>query len=286
MARGEYLVKRYGPKAGPQLVKLADNADSFSVADRRKLWNGLLTDLLQAEDTSDARRLGEKLAIIDPNNLHVRFLLFQLAHRDMDDARMARVLDDMEQVGGRGPMWLYGQAIRLSFKGKDHPELYEKAHALVDQAQATASQLVATGLAQGDPLRSAGQAGPGPGRVPRSDPPGRAEPGCRAPHRELLSAQQRNGEAKKLLESMQDQPAASPSDALTQEWIGVKLQLNEDADALKKARESGADKSKDPHDQLWLGQVYRLAGQHARADHRDEEAEKLLPRPKPPIAGP
>jgi tetratricopeptide (TPR) repeat protein len=133
IARAHYLLRWHGPAAYREIRKLAEeNLEKFSGEDRLRLWNNLIAYAIQANDYDTARRLCQRVADKEPNNVRIRYLLFELILRSGEysqlEARLGdvdRVLDEMEKSGGRGPLWLYGRAMRLTLeaKGKDAPSL-------------------------------------------------------------------------------------------------------------------------------------------------------------------
>jgi cellulose synthase operon protein C len=113
LARASYIVQRYPEDAAKRLKELAENTASFTDAERIRLWNGLHIPCLQANDLPQARRLCEKVADSQPHNVQARFRLFELAQAAQDEAGMKKVLDEVKKIEGEGPLWCYGEALRL-----------------------------------------------------------------------------------------------------------------------------------------------------------------------------
>ncbi|MGD0783769.1 MAG: tetratricopeptide repeat protein, partial [Candidatus Aminicenantales bacterium] len=144
IARAHYLLRRYGNSAARELRKLAEeNLDRFSINDCAQLWNSLIAYSVQANDYATAKGLCQRVAEKEPNNVRIRYLLFELIIRSREYADVAamtadldRVLNEMEAAGGRGPLWLYGQAVRLTIKAKDKdPELLAQAMGYIERAR-------------------------------------------------------------------------------------------------------------------------------------------------------
>ena len=140
LALAQLLAQRHGKKAIDRLRKLAENVDKFSDSDRLQLWAGLVDTAIQVGDTKQARQLCERIAAKEPNNVQVRFVLFEQAVRAEDDAGMEQALKEIERVAGTGAYWLYGQAVRLSLqakgkKGADHDRLLNEALELLARAR-------------------------------------------------------------------------------------------------------------------------------------------------------
>ena len=66
-------MQRDDTKAGEYIVKLGDNVDAYSDADRVRLWNGLLNAARRASDNKLAKQFADLLAEKDSNNLEVQF---------------------------------------------------------------------------------------------------------------------------------------------------------------------------------------------------------------------
>jgi len=74
-------------------------------------WTGLLETANQVGDTKQARKLCERIAATEPNNVQIRFTLFEQARHAGDDAGMERALNEIEGVAGKGAYWLFGRAV-------------------------------------------------------------------------------------------------------------------------------------------------------------------------------
>ena len=136
LARAQYLARRHGQDATEEVRKLAEKHEQFSEAQRRQLFHGLLSIALRMGDDEQGKLLCRRVAQAEPNNLRVRFQLFEIAIRLKDDALIRGMLNEMERIGGRGVHWLYGEAVRLSLLGSEgRPELLAQALKYVTQAR-------------------------------------------------------------------------------------------------------------------------------------------------------
>ncbi len=133
-ARAQYLVRRYGKEAAEKLRSLAEGYEKFSQPERLELWQGLLNVSLQVGDTERTEQLCRQIIKTDPNNVEAHFRLFELAMRAEDAQGMKRVLQEIERIE-HGPLWLYGQAVLLSFQAKGpKDENLDRALSLLAQA--------------------------------------------------------------------------------------------------------------------------------------------------------
>ncbi|MHC4176472.1 MAG: tetratricopeptide repeat protein, partial [Planctomycetota bacterium] len=114
LARASYLANRYGEEAKDQLRQLAEDTEQFSEAQRVQLWNGLLSSSGQVGDNEQFQEFCRRVAEKEPSNLRPRRLLLELAFRSRNDAGIKETLQDVERIEGQGPLWHYGQAVRLS----------------------------------------------------------------------------------------------------------------------------------------------------------------------------
>ena len=88
-------------------------------SDKLRLWNNLGTLSVQSDDLDSARSYFRLVAEKDPKNIVIRCLLCELSLRvyekgqtpDLQD--LGKLLGEIEQLGGHGPYWLYGEAIRI-----------------------------------------------------------------------------------------------------------------------------------------------------------------------------
>jgi tetratricopeptide (TPR) repeat protein len=138
-ARARYLLRHKGNDAAREIQKLAeDHLEKFSSDDRVQLCKSLFPYSIQAGDYATARRLCQAAAEKDPNNVRIRYALFELILRAQEHgaagnekmmADLERVLGEMEAAGGRGPLWLYGKAAQLKVQAND-----DKDSPLLEQA--------------------------------------------------------------------------------------------------------------------------------------------------------
>jgi len=122
LSKAFYLLQRYGSEAAEQLAQLAEAPDSFDDEERVRLWQAMLGLALRLDDHALAAQLARQVADLQPNNVHVRFTLLELALRDRDLQAVEQVLQEVEQVEGQGPLWHYGQAVRLSVAAGDRSD--------------------------------------------------------------------------------------------------------------------------------------------------------------------
>ena len=91
-------------KGGPQVVKdlneLAQKLEPFSREDRRKLLNGLATELWQQQDLQGAIRLWSRLAEQEPNDLELRLTLLDLAFQTANGPEIDKNIKQIGEIEG------------------------------------------------------------------------------------------------------------------------------------------------------------------------------------------
>jgi cellulose synthase operon protein C len=91
-------------RGGPQVVKdlndLAQNLEPFSKEDRRKLLNGLATELQQQQDLQDAIHLWSRLAEQEPNDLELRLTLLDLAFQTANGSEIDKNIKQIGRIEG------------------------------------------------------------------------------------------------------------------------------------------------------------------------------------------
>ena len=113
LARAQFLVRRDGEKAIPELKKIAEAPAHFSADHQQRVWLGLSSLARQAGDPALGLSLCQKVAQAQPNNLQIRQVLFDVAREANDAAAMQKVLDEVRKIEDEGPYWHYMQAILL-----------------------------------------------------------------------------------------------------------------------------------------------------------------------------
>jgi len=278
LARARYLVRRYGTDAKRQLRELAEvPADGYSDADRVKLWNGVLNVARQAGDIEEARILCQRIADKQPNNVQVRFMLFELALQADDDTGMQKALADVQSIEGKGPLWHYGEAVRLSLlarssKGSDSrldEALAHLARARESRPSWSRVPLLAAGIY--DQQKQSARALE---NYQRAIELGDYNPVAIRRAAQLLSQQGRYSEARDVIRVLEGRPVPL-SDELENIKGQVEFRLGNLDSAVELARK-GALNSKDFRDFIWLGQVLDAKRRQLQAEGNKALAQQLM----------
>jgi tetratricopeptide (TPR) repeat protein len=271
IARAGCLVDRRGKETGSQLRQLAENADRFSEAQRLQLWNALGTYAEQVGDDQQAKELWNRVAAQTPNNLRVRLELLDLAFRSKDDAGIKRTLEEVERIEGRGPHWLYGEAVRLSLlaKGKDD-KLLDEAQQLLAKARKLRPSWSRIPLVAATIYEQQGNVPAALAGYLEAIRLGPSEPAAIRRAVPLLYSEGRLREADSLLSRFEEIPPE-----LLRTAGRIDLGLGRFDEALAKATQSAAD-SNDYRDHTWLGQLLYEKGRRAAAQGQTEEARNAF----------
>ena len=123
------------------LKKLGENLDKMSDVEKTHLWGNLAALSVQANDLDLARSYCRRVAEKEPKNILVRYLLCDLNLRAYEKGQtpdlqeLDQRLNEIERLGGRGPFWLYGKAIRTLVQSKKtDPQLLLEARGYLQEA--------------------------------------------------------------------------------------------------------------------------------------------------------
>ncbi|MGA2620541.1 MAG: tetratricopeptide repeat protein [Thermoguttaceae bacterium] len=281
IARGQYLVKRYGKESAPKLKELADGSQAFSAGDRLRLCGVLAVLAREAGDQELSARFCRLACEADPKNLDARLLLCELTSQSGDVAATEQVLKEIRAIEGDGPEWHYAQAVQLATllgKAEKAKKREEEEKGLYQQAL---GHLAAAGKLRPAwariPLLAAslydgrGQIDPALENYRKAIELGEQNPLAVRRTFELLCRRQRYAEANQMI------PLLELGQALSLSEIGrlaseVSARLNQMDRALQIARQAAAQ-SKEWRDHLWLGQLLGFLGRRAQAAQRPDEAQ-------------
>ena len=122
--RASCAVRRKDPQAAAVLKTLGENTGKMTDSERSHLWGSLAAVCVQAGELDLARGYCRRIAAAEPKNILVRYLLcdvtFRLHEKGQapDLSEVDKLVNEMEQLGGRGPFWLYAKAIRAIVQSK------------------------------------------------------------------------------------------------------------------------------------------------------------------------
>ena len=277
LARAQLLVKRDGNKAAPALKALSEKTGKFSEEDRLQLWSGLIIPALQANADSDASWLCEQVSKQRPNDLRNHFLRFELALRRQDHSRLEGILADIEKIIGHGPMWLYGQAVRLSLQAQKtgHEGALDQALQYLAQAREIRPSwsrlpLLVAGIY--DQQRKYDRALE---NYQEAIKLGERNPEAIRRAVQLLYERHRYAEAEGMLHRLDEQQMPMTPEL---ERMRVELDLMEGKN-VELSRLDAKKNISDPNnyqEQIWRGQILTILARRAKKEGRPHDAEEQL----------
>ncbi|PQO38060.1 tetratricopeptide repeat protein [Blastopirellula marina] len=276
LAEGRIAILTDKESAKEKLRMLAENDTNLEASEVLQLKRGLANLALAIGDFENAEKLCTQLAELEPNNLSIHLLLFDLALMGDRNVVFQSALDSIHRIEGNGPLWRYGEAVRLMAKGRDGDS----------QALAAAEKQLA----------EARVARPAWSRIPllmaeideaQSDLDGSVrhyleaiELGERNPRAvsrlvRLLYQQKRYVEADQVIRRLQEQRSPFSGD-MVRMAADISLRLDDFDRALELAQDA-ATNSKDYRDHLWLAQVLGVQERNKESEEKFRYAIELAP---------
>ena len=280
--RASCAVRRKDPQVIAVLKKLGDPKDIGKMTDFEKthLWASLAALSVQSNDLDLGRFYGRLVADQEPKNILIRYLLCDLNLRIYEKGQVPNFqeldqrLDEIEQLGGRGPFWLYGKAIRaLAQSKKTDPQLLLEARGYLQQALEVRKDWSAPAVLAGKICEM------------QDEPDQALEFYVRAIYRmgerdsdvirrtvQLLLPRGHIEEARQLFDFLEKQKSPLLGE-MNQEYVYVKVFTGNIAEAEKDVEKSVAADNKNYKDFLRQGQMYGHLAQRlklkAQSDNRD-----------------
>jgi tetratricopeptide (TPR) repeat protein len=274
LARARLWSSQAKEEATPALNGLEAGADRFAAADQARLLQGLGEAQYRLGNIAEAVRLWRQLAARPENakDLRVRLLLFDVAIRQGDEPGMRQLLGEIKTLDdGDGALWRYGEAARLMWLARQgKKEGLEQARGLLETVTAQRPTWAPGLLARAELEEMQGRPAEAIARYRQALDKGVRDPRVARQLVQLLSSQQRYGEAEQVLRQLRQQAPLSAD--LQRLAVALSLRNDDFSRAEELVRQSTSAESSDYRDQLWLGQVLAAGPQNAA------EAEKALRR--------
>ncbi|HKM52378.1 MAG TPA: tetratricopeptide repeat protein, partial [Isosphaeraceae bacterium] len=114
LERSQLLASQGGADLPKALGALAENSDSFSTADRRRLLEVLAQEANLLNDRTLVTDLWSRVAKLDPNDLEPKLRLLDLALKGKNKADIENQLNEIKRIeGADGSSEKYGEALYL-----------------------------------------------------------------------------------------------------------------------------------------------------------------------------
>jgi len=275
VSRARLAARKGEEQARKVFREIAKAAEKLSDEDRQRVLSVLVGYSIQFSDFDAARQWCAELSRLAPNNLKVRLLLFDLAIRAQDVASLKPVLDEIARIEGRGPIWHYGEAVRLFLesKGENRDQLQQALDHLARAGVLRPNWMRVPAL-QGQIYDLLGDASAAINAYSRAISLGDRSILTARRLVQLLYGEQRFLEADKIIRTLEEQQAPFSSD-LERLASTVSLRLEDYERALELARRA-ASTSQDYRDHVWYATVQAVLGLRYRAEGRTSEADAAL----------
>jgi tetratricopeptide (TPR) repeat protein len=243
---------------GPFPVDLAAGLDRFAAEDQTYLLHRLVEVAYQKGKVAEALPFWQQLAAM-PEHLHdlrIKVVLIELALKADNEAALAQTLQDVQQIeGGQGPVWSYGEALRLlrPTPKKPDPATLDRAAVLLGFAAAERPGWAAAHLALADLEQLRNNPDQAINHYQKAVALNEHSPRVLQQLARLLDQHGRSGEAAQVLRALAPQDVASAD----LQWMAADLALrnHDPARAVQLALAAVAPGSTDYHDYLRRGLV-------------------------------
>ena len=275
LVQARQLVNRLGNKAKDGLRKLVKTGDALSHDDQTALYASLAELTLAIEDNAETERLCTLVAERQPANLRVRLMLFDLAFREKKLEAMERVLEHVQRIEKSGPLWHYGEAIRLCVVAQSNntPALYADAKQHLAEARIARPAWSRIPLLLAEINLAQGEEDAAISNSVQAIKLGERASSVVSRTVSLLHQRRRFVEADQLIRHLQEQ--SSPfSSQMTRLATDISMQLKDNERALDLVTKA-ASQSKDRSDHIWAGQVLSALGKYAEAEENFRRAIEL-----------
>ncbi len=259
---------------------LSARLGDFTPDDQTRLLRGLMDAAYGAGRTADALRLWQQLSAL-PQHQHdprIKLVTVELALQAGDDAALGQALDEVRRIeGDQGPLWSYGEGLRLMRRGEKakDPAALARAAELLDAAAAQRPAWPALRLAMADLEKLRGNPDAAIAQYQKAIELNERSPRTYRALAELLSDRGRAAEADDVLRKM----PASTMAAGGMQWLAVDLALrnHDPARATQLAMAAVARDSNDYRDFLRRGTVLAAARRWDEGERDLRRAVELAP---------
>jgi tetratricopeptide (TPR) repeat protein len=285
LARARQWLRSGGDAAPPALAKLEQDTGKFNQADQSRLLTELGNLYILVGNIKEAKRLWTQLAKIQPKNLPVRTVLFELAFLSgATPEEVDPLLREIRAIeGDDGTLWRYCQACRIilaqrlaSRSGKVDRNQLTEARGLLANVIAQRPKWGRVALREAELAELEGNAQGAIDSYQRALSLGERDPLAFRPVIYLLYQRGKYTDAETILATLQEQTPNLPDD-LRQLRISILGQLGKAEAAVDLAAKPIQAGSKNPADYYWYAQALaQLPGKQDEAE-RAYRAALVLP---------
>ncbi len=283
--RAGLLLRQGGKDAKQAIMAIDSGSDQLPPADRARLWSGLGAALLSMGEQDTAIQYWSKAAQISPDDLKIRFSLFDLARETGDEAIMTKMVDQFRSMMGvtsaearyadaARTVALLRKAIRQRTPtGQAPAELTENekqqlssARKLLDEVGQERANWYEVFRVMGDieVLQGPTHEADAIADYEKALSLGPSNPLVIRPLVLLLSRANRTDEVKKYLDMIGSDFVSELG--LERIRVGIDEKTHNFDEAVARAKREVPDNSPDPTAHLWIANVYEHAGRDAEAE--------------------
>ncbi|NLE38846.1 MAG: tetratricopeptide repeat protein, partial [Pirellulaceae bacterium] len=277
LLRARSLARRHGADAASEIRKLLDNTEEFSAAERIQLWYTLAAIAFNVGDYETVRKNCRSILELEPANLDVHKLRFQLAATEGDIDEMDESLERIKQIEGKPSAFRhYAEARRLlaiSEKGGSD-ELLRQALSQLTLAEQLSPRWEAISVLAGTIHEKLGQSNAAIDAYLEAIELGDDNPALVRRVAQLLIRANRLQEADRMFRQLAERQQVLSGD-LERQISWVKTRMGDFDAAIDPARKTAAATNK-TEDLVWLGQLLGIVGRRMQSEGQDEEARVLF----------
>ena len=281
LARAGLLMRAAG-SPGADIEQLADHAEHFSPDDRYALWNGLLGPLTEIREYERAKRVCQRIAALRPRDAMIRYRLLELALLTHDArnpaaslAEVDQVLEEIDKWAGRGPLWMYGKAVRLKLEADaGNPKLLDEALHYAVRAQNMRLRWSRPHILQGEIYREQGKNEDALAQYLQASIYGDQDPEFIHLLLQMLLERQRYQEAAQVAIRLKSRQAALTPE-IASDMARVSITWDDFGLALQNAQRVHYPDSQDYRDHLWYGQLMRNLVRRAQQEGRQDKLAEV-----------
>ena len=236
------------------------------------------------KDLDRAKSICQRLARLQPHDAMIRYRLLELAlttHDFRDPVKslgeVDRVLDEIDSIAGRGPLWNYGRAVRLwlQYQTEKNPELLDQAMKFAFEAQRQRVDWSRPHVLQGEIAALRGDKEDALQHYLQASLLGDQDLEMIRRLLRMLSESQRYDEAKKVILRLDtNQIHISPElMQIVAQIFGTSGDLDRALDYANKGYKLESD---DYNDHLWHGQILRILFRRAQLEGRPDKLPEIF----------
>ncbi len=271
MVQADYLMRRFHLEAGDPLKAISRPSPDWSTQEQFVFLQKMALMFLSINDYAESERIGLAGAALQPGNLSIRVLLFDVALRAHRPQLMKQVLNEVRAISGEGPLWHYGEAVRctLAAQSRDQAKHLQRARLLLAQAQGQRPGWPQIPLLKAKIEMQLADKDDAIDHLLEAISLGERTPAVLNLAVTLLSAQRRFVEADQVVRRLQDREDFLTGDLL-RSASEIAIQLKDPSRAIDMAEEL-VRQTDSVSSRVWLAQVLGTLG-------RMSEAEEILRR--------